>query len=344
MTMSGMQRSRNYIDTSKYSNKLSNNIASNHISVLRFDYQGNFIDKRFITQDTCKDMNLNYCAVLNASKVNSKMSSYLGYIWIREKDFSKAELQRKVNIRKQFNTKETYLDSIKKPIVQIDINAKRIVKIYPSIVSIEEEGDFDSTSISNVINGRQQTHKNYIWVEYQEDIEYSERYIDSLIERKLSKIKNRPKKVVKYSAKTGLPIAEYNSIAQASKENNISYTTITKMINGEKTGFPDFIFKLKGDDLGSINKSEILLFDLNNVKKKIIQINIETQKIVKIYPSISSVTRDGHNRVNVSNAINGKLKTYKNCIWIEHKKGIKYNSDYIASLIDEKVSKNKKAI
>ena len=344
MMMSKMQKGSNCINALEHSNRLSRNISPNHISVLRFDYQGNFIDKRFINQDTCKDMNLNYQAVLNVSKVNSKMSSYLGCIWIREKDFSKAELQRKINIRKQLNTKESYLNSIKKPIAQIDIETKKLVKIYPSIVSIEEEGDFDSVSISNVINGRQETHKNYIWIEHKEGMVYSEKYISSLIKKKTSKIKNRPKKVVKYSVKTGTPIAEYDSIAQASRKNNISSTTITKMINGEKTSFKDFVFKLKGDSSDTVNKSEVLLFDLNNAKKKIIQINIETKEIVKIYPSISSVKRDGHNRVNVSNAINGKLRTYKNCIWIEHRKGIKYNSDYIASLIDEKISKNKKAI
>lgn len=219
------------------------NKRNKFITILRFDYDGNFVDKKYINKETCIEFGYNHETVLAVSLPSSKVPSYKGYIWIREENYSKEELDRKLRLRQSKPTQDKRGLSTSKKIIQIDIESKKIIRIWPSVTSVEDEG-YDTICVIAVLKNRRKTYLDCIWVYYDKAIDYNDVYISNLVDKNISKIANRCKKVKQISTTTGEVIEEYSSIGEASRETGIPETTLRRMIKGKKTIYTEYIWEL----------------------------------------------------------------------------------------------------
>lgn len=98
-----------------------------------------------------------------------------------------------------------------KKIKQYDLNGK-LIKIWSSIAEIERELGLAVGSISYACSGRLNTVNGFVWRYLEDSFSYNPKNI---------------KKVCKFS-KDGILIAIYDSIAEASKDNNLYATSISR--------------------------------------------------------------------------------------------------------------------
>ena len=90
------------------------------------------------------------------------------------------------------------------------------------------------------------------------------------------------KPVLKIDPTTLNIIAEYSSINEAAEANNISRALITKVINGRGISGGGFIWRTKDSNLSSLQPIELKQF-----KRKVAQIDKDTDEIIATYDSIS---------------------------------------------------------
>ena len=90
------------------------------------------------------------------------------------------------------------------------------------------------------------------------------------------------KPVLKIDPITLQVINEYPSIHDAAEANHISRAAITKVINGHGVSSGGFLWKTKDSDLSMLQPTEIKYF-----RRKVAQIDKDTDKIINIYDSIA---------------------------------------------------------
>lgn len=222
------------------------NKRTQYVEVLRFDYDGNYHSTLYINRDICEKYGLNYLSIMNALNPNSKNSvSYKGFIWIRKRDFSQEELARRVAKRKSKKTLKQVGESKSKQIIQIDIETKEVIDIYPSILSVEEEG-YNIQCVCRVLSGERISYLDCIWAYYDSDIDYTEKYIDSLIKQNSDRAKFRGRQIQVINVSTGDIVDEFPSILACVKNSKIkvSESTIRKVLKGEKESFKGYTWRV----------------------------------------------------------------------------------------------------
>lgn len=133
--------------------------------VMQFRTDGSFVHKYKSVNMTKHFGNGlgNYCKNSVARCARGERNSYRGYIWIYVEDFSQAELQRRMSLIK------TRFDSIKKPIVCLDMSGNYINR-FDSIIEGSKASFVDRTSLLSHLKGKQgySTCVGHLWM-YEED-------------------------------------------------------------------------------------------------------------------------------------------------------------------------------
>lgn len=90
------------------------------------------------------------------------------------------------------------------------------------------------------------------------------------------------KPVLKINPTTLQIIAEYPSVREAAEANHISRAAITKVINGRGISSNGFLWRTKDSDLSTLQPIEV-----KPLKRKVAQIDKNTDEIIQIYDSIA---------------------------------------------------------
>lgn len=122
-------------------------------------------------------------------------------------------------------------------IIQIDLQNKKIIKIWDSLKQIQKALGILETGIIDCCNGRLKTYKNFGWA-------YNETSFN--LEAKLNKItapnKTTAKSISQYT-KQGEFIKKWNSITEAANALNMKHQNISACCRGESKSAGGFIWK-----------------------------------------------------------------------------------------------------
>ncbi len=136
----------------------------------------------------------------------------------------------------KYNSKENGYNSdngggFKKTVYQYNIEDRKLINTYDCLENAGNTINATKKQISNVCLNVNNKYKGYYW-----SYEYKEPFVP--------KKDLRLKKVIKYSL-DNIKLEEYNSVALASKANNIIKTGIARTCRGEQRQSGGFIWKYK---------------------------------------------------------------------------------------------------
>lgn len=217
-----------------------------HIEVLRFHYDGTFHSRININKDICERYGFNYRSIMSTLNPNSEASvSYKGLIWIRKSEFTEEELQKRVAKRKSKQTIKELGLTKRKSIVQIDIHTKEVVKIYPSIISVENEG-YNVQCVYKVLAKNRLSYLDCMWDYYDNSVDYTKEYIDDMLNKNRDKLKYRGRHIQEIDINTGEVVNTFRSIASCARESKVkvSESTIRKILKGDKESFKGYAWKV----------------------------------------------------------------------------------------------------
>lgn len=127
-----------------------------------------------------------------------------------------------------------------KIVTQYNLEGKKI-NVFKSTKEAERRTSVPSSSISAVANGKLKTTGGFIWKYGNNSSKIS---ITKHHASTYEKIRKISKPVIKYSLE-GKQIAEYPSIAEASRREGISVSRISSVINGSSLSAKGYSWKLK---------------------------------------------------------------------------------------------------
>ncbi len=122
-------------------------------------------------------------------------------------------------------------DTNKTPIVQFDIDGKRIAQ-FDSIRQAAELLNIDKTNLSDVVNGRYATYKGYIWRKLSEVGDTETIEVDNTIDKRISVFDL-----------AGNYIGTYSGAKEASQAFDIAANRITECAKGRRNTVKGYIFK-----------------------------------------------------------------------------------------------------
>ncbi|MFR2314849.1 hypothetical protein [Terrisporobacter sp.] len=140
-----------------------------YIILYRFTLDGQFIEKVKFNHSIAKERGWNYSCIRNHMMPTwsgrCKGKSALGSLWIREEDFSKEELHRKIERKMtdpRFNLK---VNKQAKRIIQRDELTGEVIHIWDSInqAGNSEITGYNVVSISRVLSGKQTKYAGCLW-------------------------------------------------------------------------------------------------------------------------------------------------------------------------------------
>jgi hypothetical protein len=172
--------------------------------------------------NACRISSPNIYSVLN------KLNSSAGYVWRTQGHPYRGDLAKH-----PFPSKAII-------VTQYDLKGKRI-NTFKSTKEAERSTGISSSSISAVARGKLKTTGGFIW-RYND--ESSKLNVESYFKSTFEKIKKISKPVVKYSLK-GKREAEYDSISAAAREEGISVSRISSVVNGDTFSAGGYFWKLK---------------------------------------------------------------------------------------------------
>lgn len=221
------------------------NKRTQYVEVLRYTCDGEYDSTIYINKESCEEYGYNYASVMGALNPKTKASiSYKGFIWIRKRDFSEEELQKRVARRQATKTLQEVADAKKKKVIQIDVETKEVIKIYPSITSVEYEG-YNIQSVFRVLDKTRFTYLDCLWEYYDESIDYSKEYVEGVLNRNKGRSKYRGRYIQEINVETGEVVDEFPSVLSCARESTVkvSESTIRKVLKGEKDSYKGYIWK-----------------------------------------------------------------------------------------------------
>ena len=111
----------------------------------------------------------------------------------------------------------------KRKIYKLDLINKKILKEYKSIIDAEKDTGLSSSNIVNVCRGNNRQTGGYVWCYIEDYNDFEIKFVDT----------NKIKKPV-YKILNGIILEKYASISDASKQNNVNFTDISKVCNKKK--------------------------------------------------------------------------------------------------------------
>lgn len=207
------------------------------VKVAQYDFNGNFL-KVFNSRAEASDYILGKDRGQREISLQSRTS--YGYIWRKVIDDKYPNKISKKDLEWILDDSKSYELSV----AQYDLDGK-FINSYRSITKAATETGIHSTDIGNCCKNKLNHAGGFIW-----------RYIDDLNDvsnlseedMKDFKIKSWKRSVIKYS-KEGNFIAEYNTISDAARSNNVYGSNITKCCRGKIKSVGGYVYKYKDNKI-----------------------------------------------------------------------------------------------
>ena len=191
-----------------------------------------------------------------------------------------------------------------KKIVQICPKEDKIITTFPSISEATRNVNCYRDDICKCLSGKRKTAKGYAWA-LMADSEIT-------IQEKKWIYSQKGKSVVQIDINTCKIINTFNSLSEAAKSVNGTTSNISHCINGKIKTCYGYAWSLL-ENAESIIKEKRWIY---SSKKKVHQIDINTNKIIKEFVSISDAAiAVGGNHSCISQCISGKYKTCYGFKW-----------------------------
>lgn len=285
--------------------ELNNNIHDNYHLQQSWNLYGkeNF---RFTIVALCSADELNELEAFYIDKMNSMNSDY-GYN-IRFVDDNDVYTYNDEGLKHLSDAHEFQF----RPVNQYDDEKNKLFR-YKSLKEASRCNDIDVTGIRNnaVFNSQHKRlwkYKNSYWL-FDEDCEWFEACnIDEY--RDLSKFK-----VNKYEFPSGKYICQYNSIKEASKDNDVTVDVISLCIRQAQNHSGGYTYR--NADNYEVNTDIIIDYKKKPSAscKPVLCLDAKTGFIIKEYPSALSAKNDGFSPSHITEVCNGKRKTCGGFKW-----------------------------
>lgn len=166
-----------------------------------------------------------------------------------------------------YNVRKGGEDVGRKEVYKIDPVSNQIIECYASATAASVVNNIDLSSLTKVCRGEQNSCNGYKWA-------YKDNY--NLEEIKEKQITNHTTAVYQIDCYSGKIIKKFNTIKDAAKELNISYTNISNALSGKnKTA--------GGYNWCDCNKYDKNTFQTKTKTKQVYQIDKNTQQIIKLW-------------------------------------------------------------
>lgn len=214
-------------------------------NIMQFDLKGNYINTFPTIAEAARELSLDGGNISRCTR--GITSSYRGYIWIKENEYSIDTLdyaiQKVTNVAlkrsgKPQNKKQRNSSGV--PILQFEKNGK-FIKRYNSIVEASIKIGVNGSNINRACLGETKTSADFIWI-------YEAAFSEEVLAEKIEKTKRRKpfsKESVKKRAKkqmkkvnmldknTGEILNTFNSIKEAGEFVSIDHSCISRACGGE---------------------------------------------------------------------------------------------------------------
>lgn len=196
------------------------------------------------------------------------------------------------------------------PVIQISADGKYFINEFPSIIHAENFFNIKRSHISSVCKGKRKTALGYKWLHKNDYINQKPLPKISLKDAK-RKIYSKP--VAQYNL-NGNYIKKYKNLKEAAKSSNCLRSNLIAVIKGRRNSSGGYIWAyIENDKIPKVKPVELA----NNKAKKVLMIDIETNKTIRTFDSVSEAA--GYlkvNRSNISACINGRRKTAYGFKWV----------------------------
>lgn len=106
----------------------------------------------------------------------------------------------------------------------------------------------------------------------------------------------------------GIFVEQYSSCLECSEKNNVKPNSVSACCLNKRHQLKGFKYIY----LDEYEKGNIIITSGKTSKKEVLQLDLKTDEIIKIYESCADTKKDGFNPSNVGQVCRGEKKTHKN--------------------------------
>jgi hypothetical protein len=260
-------------------------------SIYQLDFEGNIVKKWDSINGAARELNISAGSIVNVCKYQKGSKTTAGFRWCYESELHKYAGKKYRNKRH---------GPINKRVYQFDLSGS-VVKIWPSIKSINKSLKISISAISRTCRNGGGPIRNYIWAFEKDRRKFADKKYNGRIFRM---------NVLQYD-ENGEIVKMWNSASDAAKKLNIDENGITATCRGKLKTSAGFQWRYHRS--GEVKKN--IGCPKNKFGKKLFQYDLEGNFIKEWKSTVEAAGKLNIKIGGIYNVCGGRRKSYAGFIW-----------------------------